>query len=46
MILGRSHRDATILPRQLRQYRNYLELLFARWIPAATAGLVAVAAEK
>ena len=46
MILGRSHRDATILPRQLRQYRNYLELLFARWIPAAAPGLVAVAAEK
>jgi TetR/AcrR family transcriptional repressor of nem operon len=46
MILGRAHRDATILPRQLRQYRNYLELLFARWIPAAAPGLVAVAAEK
>ena len=34
MILGRSHRDPTLLPRQLRQYRNYLELLFARWMPA------------
>jgi len=38
MILGRSHRDPTLLPRQLRQYRNYLELLFARWIPAAIPG--------
>jgi TetR/AcrR family transcriptional repressor of nem operon len=34
MILGRSHRDPKLLPRQLRQYRNYLELMFARWKPA------------
>jgi TetR/AcrR family transcriptional repressor of nem operon len=47
MILGRSHRDPTILPRQLRQYRNYLELLFARWMPAAAPGdLVVAAADK
>jgi TetR/AcrR family transcriptional regulator, transcriptional repressor for nem operon len=38
MILGRSHRDPTLLPRQLRQYRNYLELLFARRMPAAAPG--------
>ena len=45
MILGRSHRDPTLLPRQLRQYRNYLELLFARWMPARVSAAELATAE-
>jgi TetR/AcrR family transcriptional regulator, transcriptional repressor for nem operon len=45
MILGRSHRDPTLLPRQLRQYRNYLELLFAKWRPAIAAPAELAASE-